>query len=281
MVGVSPAFYISSYGKDFNAWHVLESIDRVADLGFSAMQLEVFRSNAVNEWSPGVIRSVRERLDSRGIVPTQFVAHFALEDFTSTAGLRSPEFGTEFERLVDIASNYQDCAVITIPMARFRTTREDSVVLIRDAQARMKDILRERAALAAKAGKKLALEIMPGALVNGIQGLRLLRESTDPVNVFLNFDTGHAAACKENLAAVIAGLGAVIVGTHLCDNHGYENLKLVPGDGSIDFVELFRLLKDSGYTGSFDLEILCAPDQTAGEYARAFARVQELMGENQ
>ena len=279
MIGVSPAFYISAYGKSFTAGQIIESIDRVADLGFGAMQLELFRPEAIDEWTPRVLKTVRERLDERGIMPTQFVAHFALGDFTSSSRLATPEYREGFARLVDLASRFAECGVITLPMPPFAVTSSDTASDIALAWSRMRDLIREYSEMAAAAGRILALEIMPGALINGTQGLRMLRSGAEAVDVRLNFDTGHAAACKENLASTVVCLGGAIAGTHLCDNYGYENLKLVPGDGGIDFPMLLRLMRDSGYRGSWDLEILCAPGFVEREYRRAAARLGEYLGE--
>jgi sugar phosphate isomerase/epimerase len=70
------------------------------------------------------------------------------------------------------------------------------------------------------------LEILPSAIVGGIDGFIRLCERLGTASLGLNFDTGHAWASKENLYLIPAKLGRQIVGTHLCDNFGNENLSL-------------------------------------------------------
>ena len=76
------------------------------------------------------------------------------------------------------------------------------------------------------------------AEVGGIDGFLRLCEHIGTDTLGLNFDTGHARACKENLYLIPAKLGGRILGTHLCDNFGHENLSLRPGAGSIDWPRL-------------------------------------------
>ena len=93
------------------------------------------------------------------------------------------------------------------------------------------------------AGRRMALEILPGAVVGGIDGFLRLCEHIGSDTLGLNFDTGHAWACKENLYLIPAKLGERILGTHLCDNFGGENLSLRPGAGSIDWPRLIAALQ--------------------------------------
>ena len=92
-----------------------------------------------------------------------------------------------------------------------------------------------------------------------------------------NFDTGHAQACKELVELIPVRLGDRIFGTHLCDNHGYENSSLAPGDGTIDWSRLIPTLRSSGYEGSYDIEILCDGDSVDKQYQDAFSFVFPLL----
>ncbi|HSM90777.1 MAG TPA: sugar phosphate isomerase/epimerase, partial [Desulfobacterales bacterium] len=93
----------------------------------------------------------------------------------------------------------------------------------------------------------------------------------------LNFDTGHAWACKENLYLIPAKLGPRIIGTHLCDNFGHENLSLRPGAGSIDWTRLVAALKACGYNGPWDIEIVCPPNSVAEEYGAGRRFIEALV----
>jgi sugar phosphate isomerase/epimerase len=93
----------------------------------------------------------------------------------------------------------------------------------------------------------------------------------------LNFDTGHAWAAKENLCLIPAKLGQQILGTHLCDNFGLENLSLPPGAGSIDWPRVMAGLKAAGYRGSFDIEIVCPEEDVRRQYTEGRTYIEGLL----
>ena len=123
----------------------------------------------------------------------------------------------------------------------------------------------------------MALEILPGAIVGGIDGFLRLCEHLGSDTLGFNFDTGHAWACKENLYLIPAKLGSRILGTHLCDNFGHENLSLRPGAGSIDWPWLIAALEACGYKGPWDIEIICEPEDTAIEYGTGCKFIENLL----
>jgi len=95
-----------------------------------------------------------------------------------------------------------------------------------------------------------------------------------------NFDTGHAWACKENFYLIPAKTGPRILGTHLCDNFGNENLSLRPGAGSIDWLPLLTGLKNCGYTGPWDIEIICKPGDAEIEYGSGRNFIENLLNQS-
>jgi sugar phosphate isomerase/epimerase len=146
----------------------------------------------------------------------------------------------------------------------------------RDVRARLAAQVARYVELAAGAGLRLALEIMPFSVLGGLRGfLDLCREVGSPA-LGLNFDCGHAWACRELVPAVPFELAGRIFGTHLGDNLSTENVKRPPGDGSVPFGPLLRNLRAAGYAGSFDLEIGCPAERVEEEYARGLAYLTAL-----
>jgi len=113
--------------------------------------------------------------------------------------------------------------------------------------------------------------------VGGIDGFLRLCEHLGSDTLGFNFDTGHAWACKENLYLIPAKLGPRILGTHLCDNFGNENLSLRPGAGSIDWSRLIAALKACGYKGPWDIEIICKPEDAEIEYGTGRKFIENLL----
>lgn len=275
-IGVSPAWVVSASSPDFKALDYLLAIHRVARQGFSAIQLEMFRAEAVDEWTPTVASQVRKALDDSGVLPSQFVAHFMHEDFRSPSALARRANLAAFERCLDVAATFSSCPVITLPLPPF----EGKVVGSPASAERLRLMLVDYLALLLErvqaTGRRLALELMPYSIVGGTEGFLRLKGEAGLEALGYCFDTGHAWARKEPVVLIPALLGDAIVGTHLCDNHANESLKLRPGAGNLPFPELLQALEASGYQGSLDLEILCAPEHVDREYAAGRAYLETL-----
>ncbi|MBL8965501.1 MAG: sugar phosphate isomerase/epimerase, partial [Spirochaetaceae bacterium] len=264
--GASPAFYISASGPGFNVTDIAAAIPRAAALGLTALQLEVYRPEAVKEWTASAVAEITSRLDGEGLEPSQWVAHFALSDFTSLATLSRPRHDAGFAAFLDIAAAFPSCEVLTLPIPEFDPVGVLSAARLAGARAALVELIGRRLEAAAAAGKRLALEILPGSLVGGTEGFLRLREEAGLETLAYNFDVGHAWARKERVELIPAALGEALAGTHLCDNFGKENRKRRPGAGSVDWESLVSALVAAGYEGSLDLEIICEPEAVDREY---------------
>jgi len=276
-MGVSPAFIISAATADFVAKDYLPAAQRVADMGFSAIQLEVFRPEAVQEWTPTLIAQLQDLLATEDLLPTQFVAHFMLNDFRSVHALAQRACLPSFRRFLEVVAAFPRCPVITIPVPAFGCLQVCSPKLHAETWACLVDYLGNLLEQASGIGKRLALEILPHALIGGAEGFLRLQAEAGLGALAYNFDTGHAWARKESVELIPSLLGEAIAGTHLCDNHTHESLKQRPGTGTIDFVALLKNLEASGYDGSLDLEILCPGDAVQVEYAAGLAFLASLV----
>jgi sugar phosphate isomerase/epimerase len=125
--------------------------------------------------------------------------------------------------------------VVTVPLPAFQAPPAPEPEAYRCAFERCAGKVSRLLALVEDAGRRLALEIMPGAVIGGTDGFLRLCDHLCADTLGFNFDTGRAWACKENVYVIPAKLEDRILGTHLCDNVGHENLSLCPGAGSIDW----------------------------------------------
>ena len=277
MCGVSPAYFLSRYGERFTAADVAGGLKELARLGFGGFQLEVFHPDSLDSWRSGGAAAVRAGARSLGLTAHQFVAHFLLADFANPEALSSRRGVEEMKAVLEIVTVFEECRVVTVPLPAFdgmrAAGRDDYLRWFERCAGKVSRLL----ALVEDAGRRLALEILPGAIVGGTDGFLRLCEYIDSDTLSFNFDTGHAWACKEDIQMVPAKLGARIVGTHLCDNFGHENLSLRPGAGSIDWPRLIAGLKACGYAGPWDLEIVCAASAVAAEYATGMKFIHPLL----
>ncbi len=269
MIGVSPAFIVSLYGPGFSVGNFCEGLELVGKLGFSAYQPEILVKTALPEWTADAL-SVHRTASDLGLVPTQFVAHFMLEEFSNSEKLNPLSGIDELNRVLDVMQVFSSCRVLTIPASNFDVNWDSPLATDPRWWKQMRQQLVEKTGryveIVAEAGMKLAFEILPFSIMGGISRfLDLCNEIGSPA-LGLNFDTGHAWACRELVPVLPIELKGRIFGTHLGDNMGTENIKLAPGKGTIPWKPLLANLTGTGYYGSRDIEIVCRPDQVVAEY---------------
>ena len=277
MIGVSPAYFISKFSNRFSPADVAASLEDLPALGFYGFQLEVFYRENLEAWTRTGAAEIRKKSSDLGLKAHQLVAHFMLEGFADRQSLVSNAAVENMKVVLEIVDLFDECRVVTVPLPAFdyqaASNRDDYLFLFERCAAKVSRLQ----AMVEDAGRRMALEILPGAIVGGIDGFLWLCEHLGSDTLGFNFDTGHAWACKENLYLIPAKLGPRILGTHLCDNFGNENLSLRPGAGSIDWSRLIAALKACGYKGPWDIEIICKPEDAEIEYGTGRKFIENLL----
>jgi len=277
MIGVSPAHFVSKFSNRFSPADVAAGLEDLPALGFSGFQLEVFHRESLETWARTGAAEIRRKSSDVGLKAHQLVAHFMLEDFAERQRLVSNAAVENMKAVLEILDLFDECRVVTVPLPAFydqaASNRDDYLFLFERCAGKLSRLL----AMVEDAGRRMALEILPGAIVGGIDGFLRLCEHLGSETLGFNFDTGHAWASKENLYLIPAKLGPRLLGTHLCDNFGNENLSLRPGAGSIDWSRLIAALKACGYKGPWDIEIICKPEDAEIEYGTGRKFIENLL----
>lgn len=279
MFGVSPAFIVSLYGPQFSVSQFCEALPLIKKIGFSAYQPEIYIKAELSKWLHDA-KNIHCNAVDLGLVPTQFVAHFMFEEFLSPERLDPQRGLDELKQVVDIMQNFPPCRVLTIPALPF--TVDWNLPMATSAQGWQEIRLRliekvvRYVEVVAGAGLKLAFEILPFSVFGGISRFAALCEEIGSLALGLNFDTGHAWACRELLPSLPFELQGKIFGSHLGDNMSTENIKLAPGKGTIPWKPLLDSLVNAGYNGSRDIEIGCRADQVEEEYRYGLTYLQSL-----
>ncbi len=279
MIGVSPAFILSLYGPGFTTGNFCEGLTLASQLGFSAYQPEIMVETALPEWIAGAM-SVHHTAGDLGLVPTQFVAHFMLEQFSNPEKLNPSSGIDELNRVLDIMQIFSPCRVLTIPASKFDMNWDSGNATDfrwwNQMHRKLVEKIGRYAEIVSKAGIKLAFEILPFSILGGIGRFLALCDEIGSPALGLNFDSGHAWACREMVPILPFELKGKIFGTHLGDNMSTENIKLAPGKGSIPWKPLLANLTGTGYDGSRDIEIVCTPGQVIAEYGFGLKYLQSF-----
>lgn len=109
--------------------------------------------------------------------------------------------------------------------------------------------------IAKQYGIKLLLEPRVGEVVSNSDAMLRLIEQVNDANFGMILDIGHQHAQKELIPLSIEKLGENIRYVHVADNDGRDNRHFVPGSGTVDWDEVFRLLKRRGYDGFFSIDL--------------------------
>jgi len=269
VIGVSPAYFISRFGDRFSARQMAEGLEDIAAMGFDGFQPEVFHRSALSSWRREGAAMVARQAQALGLKASQFVAHFMLHDFSRPDYRPRDAVRDDIQVVLDIMDHFDTCRTVTVPLGTCETAGNGTAPQTDAHFTWLRDTIGCLAETAQTAGCRLALEIMPKAIIGGMDGyLRLCTDlgSTAPG---LNFDTGHAWAAGEDILQIPMRLRGRILGTHLCDNYGYESLSLGPGQGTIYWQRLISFLIETGYHGAWDIEIICPPERCRAEYEQA------------
>jgi sugar phosphate isomerase/epimerase len=129
--------------------------------------------------------------------------------------------------------------------------------------------------IAAQYGKTVIMEPRVGEVICSVDSLLRLIEHTGRPNFQANFDTGHFSAQRENVVLALSKLAGKFANIHISDNDPKDTNHLPIGDGSIDWLEFFRVLKTMNYAGYLGLD-LGMSKTIVRDYRRSLDRIQDI-----
>ncbi len=265
MLGVSPSFFFSKYTTDFSIFDYIDGLDDLIYLGIDSFQGEIFNRNRILEWEKNANKLSRA-YKSKNLEMSLFVAHFFIHYTDNYDSIFNDECFEDIKRVCEIVvHNFREVETIVIPIGKYQTSDNDGEYNLLYNQFVYN--ITYISNLVKSYGLNLALEIIPGSIIGGIDGLIRIIEKSGCDNLGYNFDTGHAYCSGEILSLIPEKLKGKIFGTHLKDNFGNENLALPLGLGDIDFKSIFTALEKSGYKGSYDLELSSDKENLIRDYS--------------
>lgn len=134
---------------------------------------------------------------------------------------------------------------------------------------------RHCADVAAQHGRTVIMEPRVGEVICSVDSLLRLIEHVDRANFKANFDTGHFSAQRENVVLALAKLRGRFANIHLSDNDPVNTGHVPVGEGTIDWEEFFRVLKEMGYEGYLGLDLGMRRSLVRG-YRTSIERIQAI-----
>ncbi|MBN1250347.1 MAG: sugar phosphate isomerase/epimerase [Anaerolineae bacterium] len=212
---------------------------------------------AVELWAPtfekgeGAVAEMRRRLAAAGVAPRTVHAAFGAE-----LDLSSPDPAV---RDAGIAAVGAALALAQGVGAEIVVVHPSSEPIADDARGARMDLakgsVRTIAAMAERAGERIALEWLPrtclGHSVDELLALVAVAEG-DTVGVCL--DTNHLMGDFAALPEAVRTFGPRLIALHCSDYDGVDEKHWPPGRGVIDWGAFMAALRDVGFPGPFHYE---------------------------
>jgi len=122
------------------------------------------------------------------------------------------------------------------------------------------------------AGKhvRVGMEYEPGLIVERAEELAGLIREVGAENFGANLDFGHSHIAGEAPSDVAERLASRIFHVHLEDISARKHYHLIPGEGDIDFEDIFRALAGIEYEGFVTVELYTCPENPEQAARKAF-----------
>ena len=264
--GVSPAYFVSTYGETFGPGEIAISLPDLVELEFRHYQTEIFDRSALEQWDPRRSAELVRQAGDTGLRSDVFVAHFLGHEFAKTSAIQNLSGGADdLARVIDLAAPMGGEATLVIPIlplcpdgSSFDTVWPAFVEKVGRFAEHTRD-----------AGVRFAVETVPGSLVSSSAWFDRLCADLDCDELWYVLDTGNAWASGECVPHVAERMRERTAATHLCDATRCDSRAAEPGTGHVDWARTVGALLDDEFSGGLDIEITCAAAEVPVVYRRA------------
>ena len=259
-LGIAPIGWCNDDMPELGAENTFQQI-------VSEMALAGFTGCEIGNKFPSDPQALKKALDLRGMrVASRWFSSFLL---TQPYAQVEAEFSAQLDFLAAVGANrinvseqsYSIQGQMDVPVLRDR-----KYVMNEGEWTRLCEGLDRLGALAVSRGFRLCYHHHMGNVVQTAAETEYLMEHTTPGRVWLCYDTGHFTFAGEDPMAVLKKYADRVGHVHLKDmrlpvvkqarDEGWSFLQAVrngaftvPGDGGVQFDEVFRVLAASGYQG--------------------------------
>ena len=259
-LGIAPIGWCNDDMPELGAENTFQQI-------VSEMALAGFTGCEIGNKFPSDPQALKKALDLRGMrVASRWFSSFLL---TQPYAQVEAEFYAQLDFLAAVGANrinvseqsYSIQGQMDVPVLRDR-----KYVMNEGEWTRLCEGLDRLGALAVSRGFRLCYHHHMGTVVQTAAETEYLMEHTTPGRVWLCYDTGHFTFAGEDPMAVLKKYADRVGHVHLKDmrlpvvkqarDEGWSFLQAVrngavtvPGDGGVQFDEVFRVLAASGYQG--------------------------------
>ena len=272
--------HIACSSWTFRNYDVLSAIKFIKEAGFEYAELWGDRFHLDPRNKPAV-RDIRRNATSLGIKIQSIHAPFSEhEGLTLTRDKRQREWVRLVKETIKLAAKLEAELVIVHPRIFFEYPE-----FLTSCKAYWDTVgmYNEICAHADAHGLKVALENMHGLrgqyFCRHLMDVKVVLEDLASSNAGVCLDLCHAVFNGEHILRLLQALGSRILVIHASDNNSMymEDPHLIPGDGLIDWQEVFATLRSENYSGTVTLEVAPHTDPRAS-VREAKAAIDKYLG---
>jgi sugar phosphate isomerase/epimerase len=232
---------------------ILDALPRVRDGGFNTIEVCSFPAH-LDYHNSDHVEKTADLMKSLGMEANSFHAPFA-----DSIDISSPDPGQRARSVREVLAACDAAAALRAsylvlhpgPEREGKPPPEEWYHRMRCSA----DSLNEVAAHCRHIGITLLLEnMLPHLMFGHVSDLMFLLGAIRETNVGTCLDTGHAFLSKD-LRTVVHKLSGHLRMLHVNDNMGDRDTHLSPGEGAIDWISLFRQLREWNFHGPLILEL--------------------------
>jgi len=240
----------------FLNYPVEDAVDAILTAGFDGVDIWCGRPHLYrNDHPANLYERLRKQFSEQNasavsVMPAFFRYPYSLS--SPIDAIRSDSVAYMKDCIHNARAVGSSCVMVVPTHIMIRQTPED-------ARSRFLESLFEVNREAERENVKLAMEIVYPSLSDYLHSsndaLGILRDLGNPQGMGVILDSGHLNLSGKNLESEIQKLGNRILHVHVNDNDGVHQQNEIPGEGTVDFIRLLRLLRSHSYDGFLMAEL--------------------------
>jgi protein FrlC len=275
----------------FTRYSLVDAIQRIHASGYEGVEILADVPHAFpSQLSSKEVNEVRKTLEETGIEVSNINANTALGFHPSVLTLGEVVFEPSFcsqqqerrqqridytKQCIDLASEWgSPCISVTSGRCLPGNPPEE-------AYNNFKTSIEQVLEHAQKRNVYVGIEYEPGLLLENANEVEHLLKDVSCPHLGVNLDLGHSQVIGEPLEGTIKTLADRIWNIHLEDIRDRKHYHLIPGEGNMDFQEIFDSLVSIGYERFVTLELYTypdAPDEAAKRSLSYLERFNKVKG---
>ena len=265
----------------FLNYSLFDSIEILSKIGYGGIEIVLDLPHAFLPLKEDYILRIKQSLSKNNLKVSNLNANTVLGwNENSIKEKFEPSLSNDNPKLREWRINYTkqaiDLAEILDSKSVSITSGLDNIADSEICLKLFKDSLSQIGEYAEKKNILLAIEYEPYLLIDrSVKVWKLL--SGDFKNIGLNLDTCHAEVMNESLSEIISIFRQKIFHTHISDCKNKIHYHLLPGQGVINFEQMYDSLNEIGYSGYLTAELYTYSEIPKEAASKAFIYLENLI----